>query len=217
MHPPDFGNSTHMISVPLSEVEPAAQSLRAILAAIQYRGIFSAEFKLDARDGIFKILEINARVWVFVEFAGRCGVDVCTMAYRDALGLPITDFPVYRSGVRLVSPYVDLTSARFAWSQRQLSNTCVASIVVRRAATSLQLDRSGSIAYRTGRNVVQGGASHGAPRLGFGMRTLSVTPCARRNSSSGANSSAAHLTEAWYADAEYLDALAALPAPVFAS
>ena len=123
MYPPDFGDSTHMISVPLAEVEPAVQSLRAVLAALQYRGIFSAEFKIDARDGTFKILEINARVWIYVEFAGRCGVDVCTMSYRDALGLPTTDFPEYRSGVRLVSPYLDLAAAHFVWSQRQLSKT----------------------------------------------------------------------------------------------
>src|SRR5262249_24345306 len=64
MHPPEFSNSAHLVSVPLSQVEPAAQALRALLAAIRYRGIFSAEFKLDARDGIFKILEINARIWV---------------------------------------------------------------------------------------------------------------------------------------------------------
>jgi D-aspartate ligase len=120
MYPPDFSNSAHMVSVPLSEVEPAAQALRAILAALRYRGIFSAEFKLDARDGIFKILEINARIWFFVEFAGRCGVDVCTMAYRDALGLPLEDVTAYRSGVRLVSPYDDLAWARYAWSNRQL-------------------------------------------------------------------------------------------------
>jgi predicted ATP-grasp superfamily ATP-dependent carboligase len=120
MHPPDFSNSAHMVSVPLSEVEPAAQALRALLAAIRYRGIFSAEFKLDARDGIFKMLEINARIWIYVEFAGRCGVDVCTMAYRDALGLPLTDVSVYRSGVRLVSPCDDLAWAHYAWSNHRL-------------------------------------------------------------------------------------------------
>jgi D-aspartate ligase len=121
MHPPDFGNSSHMISVPLADVEPAARSLQAILASIRYRGIFSAEFKVDARDGAFKILEINARVWIYVEFAGRCGVDVCTMAYRDALGLPPEGHPAYHSGVRLVSPYLDLNAARDAWLQGQLS------------------------------------------------------------------------------------------------
>jgi predicted ATP-grasp superfamily ATP-dependent carboligase len=120
MHPPDFGDSTHMISVPLAAVEPAVQALHAILTAIGYRGIFSAEFKLDARDQTFKMLEINARVWVFVEFAGRCGVDVCTMAYRDALGLPVREFPAYRSGVRLVSAYKDLAAAHYAWSRGRL-------------------------------------------------------------------------------------------------
>ena len=121
MYPPDFGDSSHMISVPLAEVEPAVRSLRQILAAIRYRGIFSAEFKIDARDEAFRILEINARVWIYVEFAGRCGVDVCTMAYRDALGLPPVGCRAYRSGARLVSPYLDLTAARYAWRQRQLS------------------------------------------------------------------------------------------------
>ena len=67
------------------------ESLRTILAAVGYRGIFSGEFKRDERDGLFKILEVNARVWIYVEFAGRCGVDVCTMSYRDALGLAVTE------------------------------------------------------------------------------------------------------------------------------
>jgi D-aspartate ligase len=120
MYPPDFSNSAYMVSVPLSEVEPATQALRAILSALKFRGIFSAEFKRDARDGIFKILEINARIWFYVEFAGRCGVDVCTMAYRDALGLPLEDISPYRCGVRLVSPYDDMFWAQHAWSKGEL-------------------------------------------------------------------------------------------------
>jgi predicted ATP-grasp superfamily ATP-dependent carboligase len=120
MYPPEFSNSAYMVSVPLSEVEPAMQTLRAILSALGFRGIFSAEFKRDARDGIFKILEINARIWFYVEFAGRCGVDVCTLAYRDALGLPLEDVSSYRCGVRLVSPYDDLFWARHAWLKGQL-------------------------------------------------------------------------------------------------
>ena len=121
MYPPDFGDSTHMVSVPLSEVGPAVESLRTILAAVGYRGIFSAEFKKDERDGLFKILEVNARVWIYVEFAGRCGVDVCTMSYQDALGLPISAPGDYRTGVRLVSPYLDLAAVRYAWRQGQMT------------------------------------------------------------------------------------------------
>lgn len=115
MHPADFGDSTCIVSVPLSEVAPAVQALKSILAAVRYRGIFSAEFKRDARDGIFKILEINARIWIYVEFAGRCGVDVCTMAYQDALGLPLSLPRSYRAGARLIAPYHDLAGAHQAW------------------------------------------------------------------------------------------------------
>ena len=121
MYPPDFGDSTHMVSVPLSEVSAAIESLRTILAAVGYRGIFSAEFKRDERDGLFKILEVNARVWIYVEFAGRCGVDVCTMSYQDALGLPVTEPANYRTGVRLISPYLDLAAVRYAWRKGQIS------------------------------------------------------------------------------------------------
>jgi len=121
MYPPDFGNSSYMVSVPLAEVEGAARSLRRILEAIGYRGIFSAEFKRDERDGLFKILEINARVWIYVEFAARCGVDVCLMAYRDALGLPPLQPRPYRSGARLVSPEIDIAAAYHAWSHGELS------------------------------------------------------------------------------------------------
>ncbi|HEY2808197.1 MAG TPA: hypothetical protein VGI91_05350 [Steroidobacteraceae bacterium] len=121
MYPPDFGDSTHMVSVPLSEVGEAVQSLRTILAAVGYRGIFSGEFKRDERDGMFKILEVNARVWIYVEFAGRCGVDVCTMSYRDALGLAVAEPAGYRTGVRLVSPYLDLAAVRYAWRRGQIS------------------------------------------------------------------------------------------------
>ena len=54
--------------------------------AVSYRGIFSAEFKCDDRDGFFKILEVNARPWWYVEAAACAGMDVCSMAYHDALG-----------------------------------------------------------------------------------------------------------------------------------
>ena len=110
-----------MVSVPLSQVEAATDSLRKILSAVGYRGIFSAEFKRDERDQQFRILEVNARVWIYVEFAGRCGVDVVSMAYRDALGLAVADVETYRHGARMVSPYLDLAALRHAWLNKQMS------------------------------------------------------------------------------------------------
>jgi len=60
--------------------------------------VFSAEFKFDERDGLFKLLEVNARPWWYVDFADRCGVDVCGMAFRDALGEEIEPVTGYKLG-----------------------------------------------------------------------------------------------------------------------
>lgn len=90
IHPPDFGNSSYCESIALAEVGGAVDSVTRLLEQLQYRGIFSAEFKRDARDGQFRILEVNTRAWWYVEFAARCGVNVCEMAWLDANELPVT-------------------------------------------------------------------------------------------------------------------------------
>jgi len=107
MFPVDFGNSTYMASVPPEEAQGAIDSLRRLLGGLGYRGIFSAEFKRDIRDGEFRIIEVNARPWWYVDFAARAGVDVVTLAYRAALGLPIEPPGEYQVGRRLVFPYFD--------------------------------------------------------------------------------------------------------------
>ena len=120
MFPPDFGDSTYMVSVPLDRVRAAVESLDRLLADVSYRGVFEAEFKYDARDGQFKLLEVNARPWYFIGFAADCGVDFCAMAYRDALGLAVEPVNTYPPGRHCV-----VGSDRFAcWAlyrQGQLS------------------------------------------------------------------------------------------------
>jgi predicted ATP-grasp superfamily ATP-dependent carboligase len=102
MYPLDYGNSTMMTSVPLSEVQQAADELSRFLTGINYRGVFSAEFKKDQRDGVLRIIEVNARAWWYVEFAADCGVDVTLMAYRDAVGAEVPEQHGYAVGVRCV-------------------------------------------------------------------------------------------------------------------
>jgi D-aspartate ligase len=102
MYPLDFGNSTLMSSVALDEVRPAADHLVRLLESIRYRGIFSAEFKLDPRDQTFKLLEVNSRPWWFIEFASICGANVCAMAVADALERPVAPVGRYAVGKRCV-------------------------------------------------------------------------------------------------------------------
>lgn len=135
MSPPDFGNSSCCVSVPLSDVPEALRHLRHLLDGLHYRGIFSAEFKRDPRDGEFRILEVNTRAWTYVEFAARNGVNVCEMAWQDALGMPVTRaLRHYPEAKRCVDLYHDLASVRalrkrqsLPWSQvlAQWSGACL--------------------------------------------------------------------------------------------
>jgi predicted ATP-grasp superfamily ATP-dependent carboligase len=120
MSPPDFGNSTLQISVPLSATGDAEATLRRLFTDIGYRGIFSAEFKRDPRDDVFNLIEVNARPWWYVDFASRCGVNVCTLAIRDAMGEPVETISTYAVGRRCVFPYYDLQAVRAERSAGQL-------------------------------------------------------------------------------------------------
>jgi len=121
MHPRDFGNSSYMESVPREEMAQAIDAMHALVAHTGFRGIFSTEFKRDPRDGLFKLIEVNARVWWYVEFAARCGLDVCSMAYRDALGDVVPEVRDYRVGARLAYPYYDYFACRDARREGTLS------------------------------------------------------------------------------------------------
>ena len=121
MYPLDFGNSSYMESTALDAVPGAVAALEKLLGHIDYRGIFSAEFKQDERDGLFKLIEINSRVWWFVEFTGRCGVDVCTMSWLDALGEPVPRVDDYLIGARFVHAYYDLFAGLALTRQGQTS------------------------------------------------------------------------------------------------
>ncbi|WP_417475065.1 hypothetical protein [Luteimonas mephitis] len=111
IHPPDFGNSSYCISIGPGELSSAIDNLATLLARLSYRGIFSAEFKRDARDGRFKLLEVNTRAWWYVEFAARCGVNVCRMAWEDANALPVGRASMrYRVGAGCVNLHGDIQS-----------------------------------------------------------------------------------------------------------
>lgn len=121
MSPPDFGNDTLMLSVPLMDTGDAPATLDTLFSDIGYRGIFSAEVKRDERDGRFSLIEINARPWWYVEFATRCGVNVCELALRDVQGEQVETISSYAVGRRCVFPYYDRDAALAEWSAGRLS------------------------------------------------------------------------------------------------
>lgn len=98
-HPWRLGNTASAVTIPMSNVtEPVAVS-RRIIESVGHRGIFSAEFKFDARDGRFKILEVNARLFWYVGHTAAAGLDLAWMSYLDALERPVPRVRAYRTGL----------------------------------------------------------------------------------------------------------------------
>lgn len=112
MHPADFGNSSAMVTIDAREVSEATDALGRLFDTTGYRGIFSAEFLHDGRDGGYKLLEVNCRPWWYVEFAARCGVNVIEMACRDAMGEALPRPGEVAVGAEMVYGYYDFHACR---------------------------------------------------------------------------------------------------------
>ena len=73
----------------------------------KWRCAAEVELKLDARDGRYKVIEINPRFPGYLRFAWQCGLDLPMLAARIALGdeHAIADaLPRYRVGATYVAP-----------------------------------------------------------------------------------------------------------------
>ena len=112
MYPLDFGNSTLFKSVHPSVIPDAVETVTRLLKHLKYRGIFSVELKRDERDGICRLIEVNARPWWYIEFAGQCGVDLISMYVADALGEPVAPVRDYTTGKSCVYPSYDYYACR---------------------------------------------------------------------------------------------------------
>jgi len=104
--PMDFGSaSTFVESVYVPELIELGTNL---LKAMNYYGLSEVEFKKDSRDGKFKLLEVNARTWLWHSLAIRCGVDFPYLLYKDMIGEEITPSTSFRENVKFVHIYTDL-------------------------------------------------------------------------------------------------------------
>jgi predicted ATP-grasp superfamily ATP-dependent carboligase len=67
-------------------VDEVVEQGLALVHALDYHGICQVEFKLDRRDGRFKLIEVNTRPWGWHGLTGACGVDLVRLAYDDLTG-----------------------------------------------------------------------------------------------------------------------------------
>ena len=81
--PPTVGSGRVCEAVWVDEV--VDQGL-AYIRGLGFHGISQIEFKRDPRDGVYKLMEINPRIWQWHGLAAAVGVDVPRIAYWDLLG-----------------------------------------------------------------------------------------------------------------------------------
>jgi D-aspartate ligase len=83
-YPVDFGfTSTFVETIAQHDVEDAA---RRFLQSLDYSGLVEIEFKYDARDDRYKILDVNARTWTWIALGAAAGVDFAALQWRLARG-----------------------------------------------------------------------------------------------------------------------------------
>ena len=103
--PMDCGKGTTFAqSISISELENYGSR---ILKEIGYYGLSEVEFKKDPRDGKYKLLEINARTWLWHSLAIRCGVDFPFLQYTDIVDGHIEPVLTFRENVKWVHFYTD--------------------------------------------------------------------------------------------------------------
>ena len=79
-HPPEFGRAaTFVESIDLPVV---VELTLKFLRAINYYGLAEVEYKLDPRDGQYKLLDVNARTWGFHSLGSPAGVDFSYLSVR---------------------------------------------------------------------------------------------------------------------------------------
>jgi D-aspartate ligase len=107
-HPSDFGRaSTFVETVDLPSLEePSVRFLRAI----GYYGLVELEYKLDPRDGEYKLLDVNARTWGYHSVGPAAGVDFPYLLFCDQLGGEIPRVRG-RPGVRWIRLATDVPNA----------------------------------------------------------------------------------------------------------
>jgi D-aspartate ligase len=107
-HPPEFGRAaTFVESIDLPIVEELTLKF---LRAINYYGLAEVEYKLDPRDGKYKLLDVNARTWGFHALGSPAGVDFSYLLYADQIGEPVETCRG-RSGVGWIRMVTDVPTS----------------------------------------------------------------------------------------------------------
>ncbi len=120
-HPLRFGTAVMAESIKDPGVYLYAEKL---IRALNYTGISEIEFLKDERDGEYKLIEMNARSWLWVGLAKECGVNYAKIAYNFTQGNEINYPKKYEKNVVWFNPItnfyytlIGLVTRQIGWSE----------------------------------------------------------------------------------------------------
>ncbi len=117
-YPALFGRaSTFVETAPCPDIVGPSEEL---LREIGLDGLVEVEYKQDPRDGRFKLLDVNARVWGWQSLCGRAGVDFPYLLWQAKRGDEI-ERPAQRDGVGWLRVSTDTPTALLEILARRLS------------------------------------------------------------------------------------------------
>lgn len=71
-----------------------------MLKELNWNGVAMIEFKIDSRDNIPKLLEINGRFWGSLQLAISSGVDFPYLLFKTIIGEDVEPILDYRKGIK---------------------------------------------------------------------------------------------------------------------
>lgn len=103
-HPIKYGTATFARSM---FSESVLQEAIPLMRQLSYTGICEIEFIKDKKDGLYKLIEINPRTWLWVGLAKACGIDYAKIAYNYCNGIPIRYPQEYKVGLKWINALTD--------------------------------------------------------------------------------------------------------------
>lgn len=104
-HPMDFGHASTFAE--LISIQELRKISERFLSLIGYYGIGEIEFMKDHKDGKFKLIELNPRIWGWHSLAIAAGIDFPYLLYQDMLGQKI-EIPSSLNDVKWVRLLTDI-------------------------------------------------------------------------------------------------------------
>ena len=107
-YPVDFGYSSSFVET--LDVPGIVEPSRRLVAAMRYTGLVEIEFKFDAPNGGYKLLDINPRLWTWSTLGARAGIDFPYLLWNMMVGRPVQE-KIARTGARWVRMSTDVPAA----------------------------------------------------------------------------------------------------------